>query len=799
MNQVELEKDMVDGGRAKALAHIHNNEDRGQAHNNPYAQAVYRRFVQPLADLIQTYLTEKKRGVQAGAKQLLRDFDPLVLSFITTRTLLDFMSSEDSRVTAVAGSLGRTIYGEKLLTEFEEINSELYYTLVNDFERRLTKNERHRMVVFKQQAEKNGIPLPVWSSMDVVGVGSTLLYLARDVGLLTINQLVINRKPTLVFDVSPDVKGLVGQITDFVAGGSPMALPCIEPPRDWVSPNNGGYHTEAMRRQSPCCVRGRQGVEIETDVPPNCLRALNRLQRDRWAINARILDAVDEVSQHFDVGEVLSQAEMPKPDRPEWLGEDMGKDEMTPEQLLEFSQWKAQVREWHTQIKLRGVQWGRYYEAIRVARKYRDLPVYFVYQFDYRGRMYAMTRGVSPQGSDLQKALLMAGEGAPINTTAAQFWFKLAASSRFGNDKLDLKDRIQWVDDNHALFLAIAEDAVSNRQWTEADCPFQFLAWCYEYAEWRANPGGFLTRLPLGQDGSCNGLQHFSAMLRDEAGGVATNLVASSKKQDIYGLVAIRTTELVLASEDDDQAISQRWKKHILSRSLVKRSVMTLPYGSTRFSCAEFILKEYMKTGQAPEFTKEEYNRAANWLSYKVWKAIADVVVKAPEAMEWLQNAADELVLAGAERLTWTSPSGFVVRQRYNKVEATQINTRLLGNIRIQLKVGAVGAEADKRGHRNGIAPNFVHSCDAAHMCLLINAAEDSELGHLAFIHDDYGALAPDVAKLHELIRDTFVTMYLEHNPLQEFKEQHGIQADLPAVGNLDITLVKQSQFFFCG
>lgn len=797
MNQLELEQEMVDGGRQKAMDHIHNNEDKGAAHNNPYAQAVYRRFVIPLSELIQTYLSEKKRGVQAGAKGLLRGFDPLVLSFITVRSVLDFLAYEDNRLTLASSNLGRTIYGEKLLTEFEEINSKLYYTLVNDFERRLTKSERHRMTVFKRQAEQNGIPLPVWSSQDVVGVGATLLYLARDIGLLTINQLILNRKPTLVFDISPEVKGLVGQITDFVVGGSPMALPCIEPPKDWVTPNEGGYHTEAMRRQSPCCVRGRAFIDDETDVPPSSLKALNRLQRDQWYINGKILDAVDIVSQHFDVGEVLSQAEFPKPERPEWLEDDMTKDQMHGGQLAEFSCWKAQVRDWHTQIKIRGVQWGRYYEALRVARKFRGYPIYFVYQFDYRGRMYAMTRGVSPQGSDLQKALLMAGNGGKIDTPAAQMYFKLAASSRFGNDKGTPKERIQWVDDNHELFIAVATDPVSNRQWTEADCPFQFLAWCMEYEEWRRNPHQFITRLPLGQDGSCNGLQHFSAMLRDQAGGVATNLVYSERKQDIYSLVAARTAELVAQAPDDDSAIAQRWKKHTLSRSLVKRSVMTLPYGSTRFSCSEFILKEYLKTGQAPEFTTDEYNRAANWLSYKVWKAIADVVVKAPEAMEWLQNASDELILAGHERITWVAPSGFVVRQIYNKVESTQINTRLLGNVRIRLKVGSVGAEADKRGHRNGVAPNFVHSCDAAHMSLLINAAEDAGLGHLAFIHDDYGALASDVAKLHELIRETFIKMYTDHNPLQEFADQHGIQAELPELGSLDINCVRDSIYFF--
>lgn len=225
---------------------------------------------------------------------------------------------------------------------------------------------------------------------------------------------------------------------------------------------------------------------------------------------------------------------------------------------------------------------------------------------------------------------------------------------------------------------------------------------------------------------------------------------------------------------------------------------MTLPYGSTRYSCAEFILKEYLQQGEAPEFAKDEYNRAANWLSYRVWEAIGNVVIKAREAMEWLQDGCDELTLAGIKEVSWYSPSGFKVRQQYAKSEVIKIETRLIGGLRIRPSVATYTDEVDKRRHRNGIAPNFVHSCDAAHMHHLINAAEDAGLGHLAFIHDDYGALAPDVEKLQELIRSTFVQMYQEHEPLKALKEQYGIQAELPTKGDLDIARVKDSQYFFC-
>lgn len=802
MNQVELEQEMCDGGRARAIGMIRNNEEGGRAYNNPYAQAIYRRFVQPLADAISIYVAEKRRGVQATAKALLREHDPLVLSFITIRTILGMHCKAENKLGGAANTLGRSVYGEALLARFEQMNPALYYTLVRDFERRMTKDERHRVTVFKREAKQAGIAMPLWSATEVAGVGMLLLSMARDLGLVEFSTVYVKKRPLHLITMSEEVRGIVEHITSFVMGMMPVTLPCVEPPREWVSANDGGYHTPAMRRSAPCIIRGRPAVEHPDDVPPMVLRAASALQNVAWQVNAAVFNAVEEVSKHFDVGEVLSQAELPKPPVPEWLSDDMNKDTMTPQQLQEFAQWKAEVREWHTQRRIRGVQWGRYYETIRVARQFINEPrIHFVYQCDYRGRFYAITRGLNPQGSDLQKALLRAAVGKPIDTEAARRWFLIAGANRFGFDKAPLDARVAWVEDRRELLCAVADDPSSNRAWCEADAPFQFLAWCFEYASFVRSPETFVSHLPLGQDGSCNGLQHFSAILRDRVGGSATNLIPAAAQQDIYRLVAERTAALVAEEPDDAEsgALAYRWKRHTLTRGLVKRSVMTLPYGSTRYSCADFITSEYLQAGMAPEFAKTEYAAAANWLSHRVWAAIGDVVIAAREAMAWLQRQSDDLMRKEATaELHWRSPSGFMVRQRYHKVDSIQIETRLVGGVRIRTRLGQQTEEADPRRHHNGIAPNFIHACDAAHLHLLVNAAQAAGIEFLAMIHDDYGTLAADTETLQRLIRETFVQMYSDCNPLELFREGTGVTSELPASGDLDIKDVLQSTYFFC-
>lgn len=56
---------------------------------------------------------------------------------------------------------------------------------------------------------------------------------------------------------------------------------------------------------------------------------------------------------------------------------------------------------------------------------------------------------------------------------------------------------------------------------------------CYDLKAALASgdPEGYMSKLPIHQDGSCNGLQHYAALGRDESGGRAVNLLPVDKPQ----------------------------------------------------------------------------------------------------------------------------------------------------------------------------------------------------------------------------------------------------------------------------
>ena len=71
------------------------------------------------------------------------------------------------------------------------------------------------------------------------------------------------------------------------------------------------------------------------------------------------------------------------------------------------------------------------------------------------------------------------------------------------------------------------------RLWTSASSPWQFLAACFEIRDALASgdPESFPSHLPVHQDGTCNGLQHYAALGRDSEGGASVNLTPTDRPQ----------------------------------------------------------------------------------------------------------------------------------------------------------------------------------------------------------------------------------------------------------------------------
>ena len=85
---------------------------------------------------------------------------------------------------------------------------------------------------------------------------------------------------------------------------------------------------------------------------------------------------------------------------------------------------------------------------------------------------------------------------------------------------------------------------------------------------------------------------------------------------------------------------------------------------------------------------------------------------------------------------------------------------------------------------------------------MTVNLAAYNGVTHFAMVHDSFGCHAADIPMLNACIRRAFVDLYDEYDPLADFKLQteQAANINLPPVpdkGDLDVTVVKDSEFFF--
>jgi DNA-directed RNA polymerase, mitochondrial len=529
-------------------------------------------------------------------------------------------------------------------------------------------------------------------------------------------------------------------------------------------------------------------------------QCLNTLQRTEWRINKKVLEVTRNLWDNgHQVGKLPSREDLPLPPYPF----DKEPNELTEEERELFRTWSGkrnQIYSLNNRSMSKRVQVER---TLKIAEQYSKYDrFYYVWQNDFRSRKYASSTFLSTQSADWSKALLEFSYPMPITNWDEARWLCIHGANLFGNDKVSLDEREAWAwDFAEKEASRIVDNPYDNRLWLEADKPFQFLSWCYEMSGLLREGWGFETRLPCAADGSCNGLQHLSAILLDERGGKATNLIAGDLPQDIYTQVAEETTRKI---KQDDTELARKCLEFGIDRKICKRSVMIVPYSGTRHACREYIaeaIEERIEKGQANPFGDDLFE-VSHYLSIHVWDAIADVIVSARKVMKYLKDVS-AVYAEHNTQMEWITPTGWLVLQNYSETDSKRIKTHINGNT-VSLSFIKDRENTVNRKRTNlGSSPNFIHSLDAAAMTKTINKAVTQGVEDFAMVHDSYGTHSTHMPRLSSVLREEFVNMYEQHDVLTELRDHATIVLgtqdipEPPSKGNLDLRGILKSQYFF--
>ncbi len=822
LRQEALEADMIKAGSKKFKDALQAARQGGHESETPYGGKILSASIVAVSAGITAYIRATKGTTSPAAALLYLDMVSAdVAAYMAIKGVLDGISNPKVRLQTLATRIATLIEDDVRFTFFE--NSEqvdpetgdrkslkaLFRVLKRNLNAQ-TSNYDHKRTVLVHSMGKVGLTWLAWPKADKVLLGTKLIEIV--IATTSVAQLhtVTSRGRPDSIHIAP-TETTSKWIEDYALQAElmcPVYQPMVIPPVPWDKPVGGGYL--CRDRQKLKLVKTRSKAYLEELHATNLdmiYNAVNGMQNTPWKINAAVLAVMVEAWESKSIiGGLPNQEKEPKPPFPMHA----------PNDEAAVKAWKRAINaHFKDEIKA-GSKRYQIDSIIKTAKKFLpEEAIYFPYTLDFRGRVYAVPSGLQPQGHDIAKGLLTFAKGKPLETQGAADWLAIHGANLFGYDKVSLKDRVKWTKDHREQILASAKNPLDYLWWAEADGgkkAWQFLAFCFEWAAYREQGLDFVSCLPIALDGSCNGLQHFSAMLRDPVGGAAVNLMPSDTPNDIYQAVCDLLMEKLKRSNDP---MATNWMAFGISRKTCKRPVMVVPYGGTRHSSRNYILehvKERLGNREVNPFGDDRsVFMHCTFLATLMWEAIGETVVAARDAMGWLQGVS-QAVAKEDRPMNWKAPTGFPVQQAYAEMKSKIVKTQMAGmTIKLSLQEEVLdeseGAhhpvKLDKRRQASGISPNFVHSLDAAALMFTVDAALACGIEAFGMIHDSYATTAADTDTLRECLRQSFCQMY-QMDVLEAFRQE--IQAglpdgitlpDLPAKGTLDINLVLESDFFF--
>ena len=386
----------------------------------------------------------------------------------------------------------------------------------------------------------------------------------------------------------------------------PQYPPMLVAPSPWSRDSHGGY-VGALRGRLPL-IKKRPDACLDS-VDSMLFESLNRIQETPWQINRAVLRLAKEV----------------------WKS---GTHRLArPRFSLAVDRSAGTYGERSRLAKV-----GRFRATLDVAYQLRGAEqFYFPHHLDFRGRVYPVPQALNPQGDDLARALLRFARGKALGDEGA-FWLALHGANCLGEtpegrnlSQETLEQRVICIEkltkEIEVAATTPLESPLIDAAATHGD-PWQFYAFAAEWAEYMREAADgrgaeFVSHLPCGQDGSCNGLQHMAALWRDTELARRVNLLESKKPNDFYtdmlGSVQTRLrreasgdvelpaswtcegdfgrkrTRSEQASATEREAEVQRRKElaatwldsGLLTRRLMKTPAMTFSYGASRWRFLE--------------------------------------------------------------------------------------------------------------------------------------------------------------------------------------------------------------------
>ncbi|XP_055917453.1 DNA-directed RNA polymerase, mitochondrial [Eupeodes corollae] len=530
-------------------------------------------------------------------------------------------------------------------------------------------------------------------------------------------------------------------------------VPMLCPPQPWSTPHNGGYllNKSELIRLPHQAVQQLQRIKDANpqDLYP-ALDSLNQLASIPWRVNTDILDVIIEVFQNGG-NDKLDVAKPPNslPSLPKVPDRDSGLSNAERAKLF-----KDKMLHRRKQSEMYSL-WCDLLYRLSLANHYRDKVFWLPHNMDFRGRVYPLPPHLNHLGSDLARSMLIFDQAQPMGEDGFS-WLKLHCINLTGMKKRDsVRERLLYAEEVMDDILDSADNPLTGRMWwAKSDEPWQTLSCCQEIAKvYRCpDPAKYMSRFPIHQDGSCNGLQHYAALGRDNAGAISVNLTPSSIPQDVYSAVASLVEKMRKTDSDNGLHVAQVLDGFV-RRKVIKQTVMTTVYGVTRYGARLQIARQLK---DIDNFPSEWVWPASTYLTTKTFESLREMFTSTKEIQDWFTECSRLISGVCNQNVEWVTPLGLPVVQHYNRMDHKNVPKSQSVSSTMSMDMYE---KPNIMKQKNAFPPNFIHSLDSSHMMLTSLHCERKGLTFIS-VHDCFWTHACTVPDMNKICREQFVALH---------------------------------------
>lgn len=787
---------------------------------------------------IKKFITEELEYFKENEKGRIDYKTPMVsineIAYISLYNILSSANNENTNLVKLCKTITKEITIQKRDNIIKTEKKGLYKVLEkntrtqNVFKRYQNNILRAEQLIEKKEGEEQLINKPsVYNEDENYKLGLKLVEIfMEETGYIEkYNKLVKtgnNSKTVSCIKFKEEVLEKIEVLKTNISELHPIKKAMIIRPKDWTNLTNGGYLKEITIKEvfdkfedgktnfsllDELFIRTRNKKAIKhineyanLDEVYDCI---NSIQSVEWVINKKVFGFYDYLITNNIQFESEKKGIILRKICPLDLPIKLDENETNKDIILKYRKEASKIHDENKDTLSERITIGIKHNILKDLNSLEKF--YFCWNVDYRGRIYPIQKLVNPQMDDSIKGCLKFKNGKELGKNGL-YWLKVHCANLNGVDKVNFDDRVKWVDENIEQLIKIGKNPIENLyELANIDKPFQFLAVIQEITEALElkDCSKYISYISVALDGSNSGLQHWSAMLRDEDAAKSVNVLYSEKPSDVYKDVADKV--IVLLEEDLKNGINttfaELWlNSNEVNRSLCKRPTMTTPYAVKSFGIMDQIIDYLKKENKAEELYSTK--GSVVYIRSKIEEALEKTIISAKVGMNYLQEITKSVVKKYNSNMYWTTPTGFIVYQDYFKSDKVRINT-FFGGCRFSPQFLVKNDKVSLSKSCNGIAPNFIHSYDAAHLVKVCNTMFSRfKINSLWLIHDSFATYACDTDLLHRTLIEEFVELYKEDR-IEQFKVEINNNfpelefPETPKKGKMDIYDVYKSKFIF--